>query len=98
MRRALLIGSPALGLDVSLALERMADLLEQLDFETVETLADDEATRDAVLTKLKHWEVGGDDDCFVYYFGHAGQLCFVDQPPDSRRLRARRCPDRESWW
>lgn len=88
MRRALLIGSPALGLDVSLALERMADLLEQLDFETVEILAGDEATRETLLTKLEHWEVGGDDDCFVYYFGHAGQLCFVDRPPGERRFGA----------
>lgn len=89
MRRAILIGSPALDLDVSFALARMHELLaERLGFDDISTLTDDQATRTALLSALEGWisTTAPTDDCLLYYFGHGGQLRFTDGPAAGHRF------------
>ncbi len=89
MRRALLIGSPALGLDVGLALVRMQELLaDALDFDSISTCTDDQATRTALLSALDAWICAAQptDVCLLYYFGHGGQVRFTDGPAAGHRF------------
>lgn len=86
MRRALLIGSTALELPVTYALDRMRSELGRLEFSLTPCAG---ASRDETLACLDRWisTTTPDDDCLLYYYGHAGQLRFTDLPSPSDEQR-----------
>jgi hypothetical protein len=79
-RRALLIGVPGGGINVSLAAERLEPLLvDELGFSVIRCVGS-RATREAVLAALDRLirQTQPGDACFVHYFGHGGRIEFSD--------------------
>jgi hypothetical protein len=78
MRRALLIGVPAPGLDVTLAIERLSSVLIRAGF-SIESRVGEQATRKAVLNHLESLvrNCEPDDAYVIYYFGHGGRIRFA---------------------
>jgi hypothetical protein len=78
MRRALLIGVPAPGLDVTLAIERLSPVLIRAGF-SIESRVGEQATRKAVLNHLESLvrNCEPDDAYVIYYFGHGGRIRFA---------------------
>lgn len=81
--RALLIGVPASGLNVSLALERLEPALASRGFDPITTLTGNAATRTGILAALDRLlaDTAPDDGVLLYYFGHGGRVRFTDLAP-----------------
>jgi hypothetical protein len=79
LRRALLIGVPAPGLDVVFAIERLSPLLRAAGF-AVDRCVGEQATRAGILDRLEDLVRGcGSGDAYlIYYFGHGGRVRFTD--------------------
>ena len=79
-RRALLIGVPAAGLNVSLAVQRLSTLLTKIGFSSIARCVAEQASRDGILTALDRLvdDAGPDDAVLVHYFGHGGRVKFPD--------------------
>jgi hypothetical protein len=80
MRRALLIGVPAPGLDVGLALERLSPVLSRAGF-SIDLCVDADATRSGVVERfgalVRDCRPG--DAYVIYYFGHGGRVRLLDE-------------------
>lgn len=81
-RRALLLGVPGSGLNVTLAMERLGPVLERMGF-AVAKLVGRRATRVEILRQLDRLVRSSEpgDAAVVYYFGHGGRVRFPDLPP-----------------
>ena len=80
--RALLIGVPATGLNVSLALERLQRALASRGFDPIEVLTGKAASRNGILDALESLQTATDPDdgVLLYFFGHGGRVRFTDLP------------------
>ena len=81
-QRALLIGVPASGLNVSLALERLEPALARRGFSSIAIVTGNAATRTGILDALEHLhgQTAPDDGVLLYFFGHGGRVRFTDLP------------------
>ncbi|MEM6992648.1 MAG: caspase family protein [Myxococcota bacterium] len=79
---ALLIGVSAPGLNVSLAMDRLTPVLNELGFARVERCVGDNASRKGMLSRIDALanRVGPEDGALLYYFGHGGRVRFPELP------------------
>jgi hypothetical protein len=87
MRRALLIGVSAPGLDVGLALERLSPLLLRAGF-SFDLCVDAAATRSGILERLRALvrDCHPGDAYVIYYFGHGGRVRLPGEQPDADQV------------
>ncbi|MCA9652506.1 MAG: caspase family protein [Myxococcales bacterium] len=81
-RRALLIGVPGSGLNVSLAMERLGPVLARLGFSSVAKVVGPRASRREILAGLDRLIAAAEpgDAALVYYFGHGGRVRLTGLP------------------